>query len=273
LDSVVFAFGLGLTTLIGVVVGVVPALHASRADLRVELQQSSRQTAGARQLTRRALVVAEVALALVLLVSAGLLMRSLQRLFAISPGFDAGRLLTMQVQTSGRRFDKQTTHRFFAQALEAARQTPGVMAAAFTSQLPLSGDLDEYGVRFEYDDPNKGYSAFRYAVSPGYFELMGIPLRRGRPLDAPDAADAALAVLISESLAKRKFPGHDPIGRRVHLGPTDGPWHTIVGVVSDVKQASLTAPQSDAFYITPEQWRFADNTLSLVVRAGGDAAA
>ena len=179
----------------------------------------------------------------------------------------------MQVQTSGGRFDKDTTHRFFAQALEAVRQVPGVAAAAFTSQLPLSGDLDEYGAHFENDDPNVGYSTFRYAVSPGYFEMMGIPLRRGRLLDARDAADAPLAVLISESLAQRKFPGQDPIGKRLHVGPADRPWYTIVGVVGDVKQASLAATQSDAVYITPEQGWFADNAMSLVVRARGDATA
>jgi putative ABC transport system permease protein len=275
-DGTAFAFGMGITTLIGLVVGLIPALHASRADLHIGLQQSSRHTAGGRQLTRRALVVAEVALALVLLVSAGLLLRSLQRLFAISPGFYASNMLTMQVQTSGRRFDKDATHQFFAQALEVVRQAPGVTAAAFTSQLPLSEDLDEYGVQFEPSPngkPEGGYSSFRYAVSPGYFETMGIPLRRGRLLDARDVDGAPLAVLISESLAKRKFPHQDPIGKRLHVGPTDRPWYTIVGVVGDVKQASLAAPQSDAVYITPKQWHSADNAMSLVVRARGDAAA
>src|SRR5262249_15698366 len=153
LDSAVFAFGLGLTTLIGVVVGVVPALHASRADLRVELQQSSRQTAGARQLTRRALALPEVALALLLLLTPRWLCGGRRVLVSTRPRSDAGATRTTQVAASGRRCGQQTTHRVFAQGLEAARQTPGVMAAAFTSQLPLSGDLDEYGVRFEYDDP------------------------------------------------------------------------------------------------------------------------
>jgi len=273
LDETVFAFGLGITTLIGLVVGLIPALHMSRDDLHIGLQQRSQRTAGGHQTTRRVLVVAEVALALVLLVSAGLLLRSLQRLFAVDPGFDASHLLTMQVQTSGSRFDKDTTNRFFAQALEAVRNVPGVTAAAFTSQLPLSGDLDEYGAHFENDSPEAGYSVFRYAVTPGYFETTGIELRHGRPLDSHDVAGAPVAVLISESLAKRKFPGQDPIGRRLRVGPSDGPWDTIVGVVGDVKQASLVASQSDAVYITPEQWRFADNAMSLVVRARGDAAA
>jgi putative ABC transport system permease protein len=273
IDGAVFAFGLGITTLIGLVVGLIPALHMSRDDLHIGLQQSSQSTTGGHQTTRRMLVVAEVALALVLLVSAGLLLRSLQRLFAVDPGLDASHLLTMQVQTSGSRFDKDTTNRFFAQALEAVRHVPGVTAAAFTSQLPLSGDLDEYGAHFENDSPEAGYSVFRYAVTPGYFETTGIPLRHGRLLDSHDVAGAPVAVLISESFAKRKFPGQDPIGRRLRVGPSDGPWDTIVGVVGDVKQASLVASQSDAVYITPEQWRFADKAMSLVVRARGDAAA
>jgi putative ABC transport system permease protein len=114
---------------------------------------------------------------------------------------------------------------------------------------------------------------FRYAVSPGYFETIGIPLRRGRLLDARDVATAPLALVISESLAKRRFPNQGPIGQRVHVGPPDLPWFTIVGVVGDVKQASLAVTQTDAVYITPMQWAFADNTMSLVVRTQGDPAA
>jgi putative ABC transport system permease protein len=276
-NGAVFAFALGVTMLIGLIVGLIPALHASRGDLHRDLQQSARRTAGGQQLTRRALVVAEIALALVLLVSAGLLLRSLQRLFAISPGFDASHLLTLQVQTAGHRFDEDAvTHRFFEQALEAVRQVPGVTAAAFTSQLPLSGELDEYGVQFEPGPDGKregGYSSFRYAVSPGYFETMGIPLRRGRLLDAHDSAGASPVVVLSESLAKTKFGAQNPIGKRVHVGRRDLPWFTIVGVVGDVKQASLTASRSEAAYVTPAQWYFADNAMSLVVRAHGDAAA
>jgi predicted permease len=272
-DRNVFAFAAGVATLTGLAVGLIPALQASRGRLGVELQQSSRRAAGGHQLMRRALVVSEVALALVLLVGAGLLWRSLERLFSISPGFDSSHVLTMQVHTSGSRFDKETNDHFFAQALEAVRQVPGVTAAAFTSQLPLSGDDDEYGARFEGDDPKSGYNVFRYAVSPGYFETVGIPLRRGRLLDAHDAAGAQPAVVISESLAKTRFPNQDPIGKRVHVGPTNQPWFTIVGVVGDVKQASLAASQSDAVYTTPEQWYYADDTMSLVVRARGDAAA
>jgi putative ABC transport system permease protein len=273
MDGNVFAFALAVAALVGLAVGLVPALDASCGDLRDALRRSSRRTAGGGRGLRGALVVAEVALALVLLVGAGLLVRSLSRLFAISPGFDSSHLLTMQVHTSGRRFDKETNDRFFARALEAARQVPGVGAAAFTSQLPLSGDDDEYGARFEGDAPDAAYNVFRYSVSPGYFETLGVPLVRGRLLDARDAAGAPPAAVISESLARREFPDRDPIGQRLHVGPTNRPWFTVVGVVGDVRQASLAASQTDAVYTTPEQWYFPDDTMSLVVRARGDASA
>jgi putative ABC transport system permease protein len=274
-DGTVFAFGLGITTFVGLVVGLVPALGASRADLHTGMQQNSGRTAGGHQFTRRALVVVEVALALVLLVSAGLLLRSLQHLFAVDPGFDGSHLLTMQVQTSGQKFnDDSTTHRFFAQALESVRQVPGVTSAAFTSQLPLTDDSDIYGVQFESspNDPEHDHGAYRYAVTPGYLETIGIPLRRGRLLDTHDVAGAPVGVLINESFARRKFHGQDPIGQRVHVGRTDLPWYTIVGVVGDVKQTSLAVSQADAVYITPSQWYFADPAMSLVVRTRGDAA-
>ncbi|HWS90012.1 MAG TPA: ABC transporter permease [Pyrinomonadaceae bacterium] len=271
-DAAAFAFAFGSAALVGLLVGLVPALHATRGDLREAVQQSSRRTAGGQQLTRRVLVVAEVALALVLLVGAGLLLRSMERLFAVDPGFDTSHLLTMQVQTS-RRFDKEATERFYARALEAVRSVPGVTAAAFTNQLPLSGDEDEYGAHFEGDDPGTAYNVFRYAVSPGYLETTGVPLLRGRTLGEHDVAGAPPAILISESLARRRFPGQDPIGHRVHVGPRTGPGFNVVGVVGDVKQVSLASSQPDAVYVTTAQWQFVDRTLSLVVRARGDAAA
>jgi putative ABC transport system permease protein len=276
-NAVVFAFALGITTLIGLGVGLIPALHACRGDLNTTLQQNSRRTAGGHQWMRRTLVIAEVSLALVLLVGAGLLFRSLSRLFAIDPGFNTSQLLTMQVQASGSQFDDEKTHHFFAQSLEAVRQLPGVSAAAFTSQLPLSGDLDDgYGAHFESSEPDRPQDdrgAFRYAVSPGYLETMGIPLRRGRLLNEHDTANTPPVVLISESLARSKFQDEDPIGHHLRLGANDGPWSTIVGVVGDVKQTSLTVDQLNAVYMTTDQWRlFAARALWLVVRSRGEAA-
>lgn len=277
IDGYVFAFAFGVTALIGLIVGLVPALQAYDADLQVGLRQGSRGATSSNQWTRRTLVVAEVSLALVLLVGAGLLLHSLQRLFAVAPGFNSAHLLTMQVRTSGVRFhNDQASRRFFEQALEAVRRVPGVTQAAFTSLLPVSGDqFGAYGVRFEGNQREGGGNipAFRYSVTPGYLETMGIPLRRGRFLDAHDNAEAPLAVLINESLAKRKFPGQDVVGQRLHAGPDNWPWATIAGVVADVKQTSLAVGQEDAFYMTAAQGWFADDAMSLVVRARGDVTA
>jgi len=276
IDGAVFAFALGLTTLVGLAFGLTPALQAARNGPHHDLQQGTRRTVGGRERIRALLVVAEVALALVLLVGSGLLLRSIERLFAVSVGFDSSRVLTMQVQESGQRFAADDARiRFFEDALESVRRVPGVTAAAFTSLLPLSGDLDEYGAHFEAgpERPARSYSVFRYAVSPGYLETMRIPLRRGRLLDERDRADAPRVVLISESLARVALPGVDPVGQRIHIGPNDGLPFTIVGVVGDVKQLSLALSQSDAVYITPTQWHWADNVMSLVVRTrdGGNA--
>jgi putative ABC transport system permease protein len=276
-DGTVFEFALGITAVVGLAVGLIPALHAFRGDLHVGVQQSSGRTAGGHQATRRTLVVAEVAIALVLLVSAGLLLRSLGRLFAIDPGFDASQVLTMQVQESGHRFDTDRARdQFFTQALEAVRQVPGIVTAALTSQLPLSGDFESFGVQFESDRSNNSEAGLRYAVSPDYFQTMHIPLRHGRLLDEHDVAGAPLAIVLSESFAKRKFPDQDPLGQRVRIGPdigrSDRPWGTIVGVVGDVKQTSLALADSDAFYTSTTQWSWVDKVQSLVIRTRGDAA-
>jgi putative ABC transport system permease protein len=272
LDGAVLAFAVAATTLIGLFVGLAPAWHASRDDLNTGLERASGRIAGNPLRTRRALVVAEVALALVLLVSAGLLLRSLERLFSVDPGFDSSHLLTMQVQTSGHRLDDNNAkHLFFSKALEAVRQVPGVSSAAFTSLLPLSGEqYGAYGAKFEND---AGYNVFRYAVTPDYFATAVIALRRGRLLNDHDTAEAPQVVVISESLAEKQFPNQDPMGGRVHIGPTNRPWYTVVGVVNNVKQSSLGESEPDAVYIATGQSWFADDSLTLVVRARGDAAA
>ena len=274
LDSAVLAFAFAVSVVVGVIVGIIPALHASRHDLHESLQLSSQRTAGSHQLTRRAFVVAEVAMALVLLVSAGLLLHSLRRLFAIPPGFDASGVLTLQVQTYGHKYDDdRARHQFFEQALDQVRQVPGVTAAAFTSQLPLSGDSDVYGARFEEDAADIAYPVFRYSVSPGYLQALHIPLLRGRLLDEHDTANTPAVMVISETLAKRRYPNQDPIGKRIHVGGlSTSPMYTVVGVVGDVKQMSLGLNDGDAVYTTSTQWHWADGTRSLVVRMHGDPA-
>jgi putative ABC transport system permease protein len=277
-NGTVLAFAFGVSTLVGVVIGLIPALFSSRGDLTIGLRHASRRATGGHQSTRRALVVAEVALALVLLVATGLLFRSLERLFAISPGFDASHVLTMQVQAASlRRYPNQASlRRFFASALEAVEHVPGVERAAWTSQLPLSGDAESYGIRFEpsVTDRPEPANAFRYAITPGYFEALGIPLRRGRLFNANDLLPApARPVVINESMAASTFGDQDPIGRRIAFGGLpDRPWDVIIGVVGDVKQASLSADQGNAVYIIADQWLWADNPMWLVTRSTGDAA-
>jgi putative ABC transport system permease protein len=268
-DAAALAFGLALTTGVGIVVGIVPALHAAHGDLQEGLQRGSRRSASGHRATHGALIVAEFSLAFVLLVSAGLLLRSLERLFAIASGFDSRNLLTMQVQAAGQRYDDTTATRlFFEQALDAVRRVPGVTAAAFTSQLPLSGDDENYGVQFEafVARADDAQPALRYAVTPGYFETMGIPLRGGRSLAPSDARGGPVAVLISGAMARRYFPSGDAIGQRLHLGSRDEPWYTVVGVAGDVKQTSLASQATDAVYIATTRWYAQDRTLKLVVR-------
>ena len=286
LNAPVFAFAFALTALAGLAAGLIPAVQTPRVQLQPGVQQNARTAAGSRQWARSALVVSEVALALVLLVGAGLLLRSMRRLLAVDPGFNTADLLTLQVQTAGHKFDNpdfahgagdSARRHFFERALDEVRNVPGVTAAAFTSLLPLSDDpswVALYGAHFENDDPNSGRNVFRYAISPGYCQAMGIPLIRGRFLDERDTADAPQAALISETLARRQFPGPNPIqnaiGKRLHVGPTDRPWYTVVG---DVRQTSLEMNQPFAAYLSSEQTWFADDSLSFVIRTRGDAAA
>ena len=272
IEAPLFLLAFAVTTIVGLLVGLIPAIGS--ADLKAAVPQGAWQ-ASSHRLTRRSLVVAEVAFALVLLVGAGLLFQSLRQLFAITPGFDPRNVLSVQVQVAGPAYrDRAAVNRFFRSSLDAVKELPGVERAALTGQLPLSGDSDVYGVQFEADGADAAASgaAFRYAVSPGYFDTMGIPLLRGRGIMDHDRASAPLAVVISESLARRRFPDADPIGQRLRIGPADGPWFTVVGVAGDVKQLSLETTLLDAVYLAPEQWHFADRALSFVIKTHGDAA-
>jgi putative ABC transport system permease protein len=151
---------------------------------------------------------------------------------------------------------------------------PGVSAAAFTALLPLSGDVDVFGVHIESHSGTKDDgAALRYAVTPGYFDVMRIPLRRGRLLDAHDGPGTPRSVVINESFAARSFRGRDAIGQRLRFGPEEGDWYTVVGIVGDIKQSSLDVDQPDEIYVPAAQWHWVDTVMSLVVRTHGDAAA
>jgi putative ABC transport system permease protein len=274
LDGELLAFGLAITTLAGIAIGLSPAIAAARGP-QGRLDHGARHTPAGRR-ARGALVVAETALALVLLVGSGLLLRSLQRLLAEEPGFDPAGVVTLQIHTSGTRLDEDgNRRRFFAEALEAVRRVPGVVSAGLTSQLPLSGELDLYGVRFvprHSTDPGEERGTFRYAVTPGYLETLGIPLRRGRVLDESDRAGGSPVALVSEGLARRRLPGLDPIGMRLSVGP-EAPVYTVVGVVGDVRQVSLALDDAEAVYLPADQWPFPDRVMSLLVKVRGEPAA
>ena len=268
LDAPVFLFAAALTSLIGLLVGLAPALGALRAG------GGSRHATLRRGRLRGALVVAEVALALTLLVSAGLLFRSVQRLLAIEPGFDPSGVVTLQVVQAGRAFDSDAARlQFFDQALAAVRAVPGVERAAFTSQLPLSGEVDGYG--YEVETPGETGNALRYAVSPDYFATMRIPLVAGRGLAATDRPGAPPVVVINQNFAWRVFGDANPLGQRLRFGPQmgNGRWTQVVGVVGDVRHYSLAVDPPDAFYMANGQWEWTDNVETLVVRAAGDPVA
>jgi predicted permease len=277
LDARVFAMASATTVAFALFAGLVPALRAREVGTPGTMRVGARATTPRSLAPRRALVVLQVALATVLLASAGLLLRSVERLFDAPTGFDGSRVVTMRVVAIGNTASSsEEAQVLFERAVEAVRGVPGVAAAAFTSQLPLGGDLDTYGVAFESgrDDPAGEGGAFRYTVTPSWFETMRIPLVRGRLLGAEDRPGLAPAVLINESFAARRFAGRDPLGARIRLGPDisrpDRPWGTIVGVVGDVKQGSLAAASPDAFYVAMGQWSWVDRVQSLVVRTATD---
>lgn len=265
-DGDVLMFALAVSALAGLAFGILPALEAAGSDPQRDMQEASHRTARPQGRTRRLLVVAEVALAFVLLIGAGLLLRSVRELLAVPPGFAVSERLTLQVQLVGRGLTETgpaTT--FLGQALDAVRRVPGVAAAAFTSQLPLSGDRDEYGAQFLADgtQPAMTFPAYRYAISDGYFAASGTPILRGRAIDDRDRAGAPAVAVISASLAAARFGTSDPIGRQLMIGP-GGPF-TVVGIAGDVRQTSLAATDANAVYINAQQWAFADRAHSLVV--------
>ncbi|HVY83245.1 MAG TPA: ABC transporter permease [Steroidobacteraceae bacterium] len=276
-DASMFASAFAITAVVGLAMGVMPASHGVHENLYAAVRSGSRTTDARHRLLRRGLVVAQVALAFVLLTGAGLLLRSVDRLLATSPGFAPSHVLTLQVVGTGRSYASSAElARFYQGAVDAVRALPGVDAVALTTQLPLSGDDESYGVLFETDPRANGtaHAALRYVVTPGWFDTMGIRLVRGRLLGAEDRPNVAPSVLINESFAKRHFGSGNPIGQRLKMGPfisqPDGPWATVVGVVGDVKQTSLALDAPDAVYFAMGQWVWVDAVQWLAVRTMGD---
>ena len=273
LDGRVLAFTLVISMLTGVVFGSAPALRASRADLNETLNDGGR-TPGAgstRSALRSSLVVVEVALAMVLLIGAGLLIKSLLRLHAVDPGFRAERLVTMNVWLPQAKYPKAAdSNAFYDRMLRRLQALPAVEATGLTSVLPVSANFDKRSIEVEGQPraPGEYPDVDNSIVSPDYTRAMSMQLLSGRALTERDTADAPLAVLVSETMARKLWPGDEPVGKRLRFhnsNPVEQrPWRTVVGVVGDVKQYGLDRPGTTALYVPLTQ--MPTSAMTLVVR-------
>lgn len=256
------ALAILVTLAVGTLGGVVPALAISRHS---SIAGGVRGSEPLRRVAR-VLIVGEVALAVVLLVGAGLLTRTMERLLSEPYGFDAANTIVLQVRATSVAAGDAGVHQFWDRALQAIRDVPGVRSAATTTQLPLSGDRDVYGVVVDGTGRADGMdgSVFRYAVSPGYHDIMGVPVREGRALRDTDATDAPPVTVVSASLARSLFGAEPAVGEELRIGASGTPF-TIVGVVGDVRQESLASDVTEAAYTTPEQWHWADRVRWVAV--------
>ena len=268
-----------LTLVLGVVIGLVPGWRSGgHSTLASALRGSRRLTGHGRHVARSALVIAEVALAMMLLVGATLLARSLVRLLSVDAGFEAAHLLTMQVQSTGPRYaDSLAVYTNHDLVRAAVRGVPGVVGVGTANQLPLGGNIDSYGIGAEdkpLANPELAPYADRYAVSPDYMTTMRIPIRRGRSFTDADNRDSMPRVaIVSAALAAKIWPGEDVIGKRIRLGDSKSPWRTVIGVAGNVHHRALDSRDTDQIYIPERQWQLADDQIALVVRTSGDPAA
>jgi putative ABC transport system permease protein len=286
LDGRVLAFALVVSLGTGLAFGLVPALQATRRDLADALREGERGSteSGGRGRLRSVLVSSELALALVLLVGAGLMIRSFVALQAVDPGFDRRNVLSMIVSVAGTASaDPARRVPFFEDVVRDAAALPRVVSASAINHLPLAGDIWGWPFRVEgRPEPRPGEepTATYRVVLPGYFKTMGIPLRRGRDVSDEDRAGAPGVVVVNESLAARHWPGEDAIGKRLALADRDGPsWLTVVGVVKDTVRGRWGAPPEDELFLPYAQVRrYVENPsshfayLTLVVRTSGDPA-
>ncbi len=276
LDWRVLAFTLGVSLLAGVLFTLVPALVASRSNVNDALKDGSRGTSEGpgHNRFRAALVVSEIALAVIVLVGAGLLIRSLDRLLHVSPGFDPQNVATMRVAPTEASYpDPGRQRAFYTALLEKIRSAPGVESAAAVNYLPLGGSTSRRSFAIDGVGDAVVNVEFRM-VSPGYFETMEIPIREGRSLASTDREGAPLVVVVNESMVRTFFPGADPIGRRIKLGgmETPYPWMQIVGVAGDVRHRGLdeeAPPEMYVSYLQPQLPDFEIGPMFVAVRSVG----
>jgi predicted permease len=276
IDGKVLGFSAGLSLLTAMLFGLFPALQAARAELGHSLREVGRSSTGVRHRARNVLVVSETALAVVLLVAAGLLLKSFVRLQQVDPGFRSGHVLTMDLALpeSTYPFGSPATGSFYDTLLERVRALPGVEAAAATYHLPLSGRNITTNVRDmsrpEPTPEQRQLAQVRF-VTPDFFEVMRIPLKRGRQLTAQDGERGHYGVVISEEAARRYWPGEEPLGRTVEIGMSfgNGPMGgQVVGVVGDVRHQGMATEPFPEVYVPFGQARA--NDMSLVVRTAGE---
>ena len=273
LDARVLFFAAVAAVVSGLLAGILPSFAVTRVDLNETLKESSRGSAGSRgDRVRRGLVVAQTALAVMLLISSGLLIRSLRAVQRIDLGFNPNGVLTADVTIHGARYDSiVSVNTFFARAMEGMRASPTIAAAGAVGGLPLRGSstssLTIEGAPIPPGHlPEVGY----VSVAGDYFKTLAIPLRRGRVFTAGDGPKQPPVVVINEALAKQYFSSVDPVGRRIRLGPNPkDPWSTIVGVVGDVRQHGLETEIRPVAFVANEQdgW----SSLTFVVRGARDA--
>lgn len=273
IDGRVLLFTLGVAILTGLIFGLVPALSALKPDLVGDLREGGRgASSGLGHIRfRRLLTVAEVATALVLLISAGLLLSSLTRLQRVEPGFNPDNVLTMEVVVSGPRYDKDAQKSaFFRQLAERVAALPGVQASGGVTNLPLGGgnQTESYTVEGQPPkDPNDLPEAGYRGVTPGYFQAMQIPLLQGRDFSPRDTATSPKVIVVNKTFASRYWPQESPIGKRVVLEKEP---HEVIGVIGDIRHSGLSVPTVPEIYVCYEQHAYDD--IVMAVRSKADFA-
>lgn len=275
IDASVLGFTLLVSVLTGLVFGTAPALDATRVDLHVTMKEGGRGSPGGRQALRRLLVVSEVALSLVLLVGAGLLMKSFYMLLHVDPGFNPKNAIVMTLVLPQSKYEEaEQTLSLYARLLEAVRALPGVQAAGAVNNLPLGDGHSDTTFIVEgrpIPNPDQRPHAWFSPVTTGYFEAMGIRLLRGRGFDQHDTAQAGRVIVINESMAKEFWPGENPVGKRIGtgIGAPQGPtWREVVGVVGNVHSFGLDREEPSSMYFPHEQ--VPSRRMNVVVRTAGD---
>jgi putative ABC transport system permease protein len=274
-DFTVVLFTGAVSLAAGILVGLAPAIAAARADVNGALKDASRVAGSVfRQRMRAALVVGEVALAVVLTVGAGLLLRSFVALLAVDPGFRSENLLTLQVQVPRRLAAPAARNAFYAEMFAMLDALPGVVATGGTTRLPLGSTNVSTRVMVDGRSMTPGEMPeveMRRAVHD-YFQAMGIPVLRGRTFSVEDGPGTPPVAVVNQTMARRLWPNEDPVGRRFRMGTNpQTPWSTVIGVVGDLRHASLDVEPAPEFYI----WYLQGPPVApfIVVRAQGDAAA